>query len=269
MVKSKDKMLNVVFRGCITARVGVINLYMSSELSYTWREAPLMVLKSQGQGPNHTWNIRTWIHRYLHHQKLPLHCYGTFSSSILNDEDFAQEIQLHLLKVAKNGYVYTQDVVDYVLWPEVQESLGVKKRTISLKTAQQWMQKLDWRYGKKKNGMYIDGHEWEDVVQYHNEFLERWKGYKKCIVTYNNDGNIDSTPTGFPVPQGQWFHLVLVTQDKSTFYVNNCRRSMWTHKSNKATPQSKGEGSSIMISDFQTVDWGRLKDDIECMGSLC
>ena len=35
-VKSKDKMLDVVFQGHITAMVGAINLYMSSELLYTW-----------------------------------------------------------------------------------------------------------------------------------------------------------------------------------------------------------------------------------------
>ena len=139
--------------------VGAISLYMSSELLYTWREASLVVSKSQGQGPNHARNICTWIHHYLHHQKLPLHRYGTFSSSILNDEDFAQRIQLHLLEVLKNGYVYAQDIMDYVSQPEVQESLGVKKRTISLKTAQRWMRKLGWRYGKRKNGMYIDRHE--------------------------------------------------------------------------------------------------------------
>ena len=131
------------------------------------------------------------------------------------------------------------------------------------------MWKLDWSYGKKKNGMYVDGHKWENVVWYCNEFLERWKGYEKCMVTYNNDGNINSTPTGFPLPQGQRFRLVLVTHNKSTFYANDCRRSMWTHKSNKATPQSKGKGPLIMILDFQTVNWGRLKDDIECVESLC
>ena len=233
----------------------------------------------KGQGSNHAQNICTWIHHYLHPQKLPFHHYlhpqklpfhryGTFSSSILNDEDFAQEIQLHLLKVAKNGYVYAQDIVDYIAWPEVQESLGAKKRTILLKTAQQWMQKLDWRYGKKKNGMYIDGHKWEDVVQYRDEFLKRWKEYEKHMVTYDNKGKVDSTPTGFPIPQGQRFCLVLVTHDESTFYVNDHRKNMWNHKTDGATPQCKGEGPSIMISDFQTVNWGRLKDDIECMISL-
>lgn len=68
------------------------------------------------------------------------------------------------------------------------------------------------------------------------------------MVTYDDDGNVNSTPMGFPVPQGQRFHLVLVTHDESTFYANDHHKSidrhksMWTHKSDKATPQSKGEG---------------------------
>jgi len=99
--------------------------------------------------------------------------------SILNDEDFTQEIQLYLLEVAKDSYVYAQDVVDYVTKPETQERLGAKKTTISLSTTQHWMHKLDWRYGCKKNGMYIDGHEHEDVVQYRKDFLARWKEYEK------------------------------------------------------------------------------------------
>jgi hypothetical protein len=264
-VLSKDQKLDVVFRARITAMVGTINLYMDSELSYTWREASLIVAKSQGQGPNHARNLRTWTHNFLHRGKLPLHRYGRFSCSILNDEDFAQEIQLHLLEVAKNGYVYAQDVVDYVAKPETQERLGAKKTTISLSTAQRWMRKLDWRYGRKKNGMYIDGHEREDVVQYRKEFLARWKDYEKRMVIYNNDGNVDSTPKGFTVPQGHRFRLVLVTHDESTFYANDRRKNLWNHKTDKATPQRKGEGPSIMISDMVTVDWGRLKDDHECV----
>ena len=254
-VLSKDKKLDVAFCARITALVGTINLYMDSELSYTWCEASLIVAKSQSQGSNHARNLCTWIHRFLHHGKLPLHHYGRFSCSILNDEDFSQEIQLHLLEVAKDSYIYAQDVVDYVAKPETQERLGAKKTTISLSTAQRWMCKLDWRYGRKKNGMYIDGNEREDVVQYRKEFLARWQEYEKWMITYNNDGNLDSTPTGFPIPQGHRFQLVLVTHDESTFYANNCRKNLWNHKTDKATPQRKGEGPSIMISDMVTVDW--------------
>ena len=98
------------------------------------------------------------------------------------------------------------------------------------------MWKLDWRYGRKKNGIYIDGHKWEDVLHYRDEFLKRWKEYEKCMVTYNNQGNVNSTPTGFPIPQGQRFCFVVVTHDESMFYVNDHCKNMWNHISNKATP---------------------------------
>ena len=78
------------------------------------------------------------------------------------------------------------------------------------------------------------------------------------MVTYDNDGDVDSTPSEFPVPQGHWFRLILITHDESTFYVNDCRKTEWTHPSQKATPQKKGEGPSLMISDMLTLEWGQL-----------
>jgi len=83
------------------------------------------------------------------------------------------------------------------------------------------LKKLDWQYGLKKNGMYIDSHEWDDVVKYCKEFLTFWREYKKCMVTYNNDGDIGFTPTRFPMPQGSHFWLILVTHDESTFNAND------------------------------------------------
>jgi hypothetical protein len=81
------------------------------------------------------------------------------------------------------------------------------------------------------------------------------------MVIYDNNGEVDSTPTGFPILQGHRFQLVLVTHDESAFYANNHCKNLWNHKTNKATLQRKGEGPSTMISDMVTVDWGRLKDD--------
>ena len=106
--------------------------------------------------------------------------------------------------------------------------------------------------------MYIDGHEREDVVEYRNQFIKRWREYEKRMVMYNNNGNVDSIPSGFPVPQGHWFRLILVTHDESTFYANDRRKTKWSHASEKVTPQKKGEGPSLMISDMLTLEWGWL-----------
>jgi hypothetical protein len=262
-IKSTDKKLDVFFRARIMAMVGCLRLYLDSYMHYTWRQASLIVAKSHGRGVTYARKIRTWLHRYMSRGDLPLHRYGGSHSSILQDDDFAHDLKLYLLEISDKGYLRAQDVVDYVARPEIQEKLGGDKTKISLRTGQRWLKKLDWRYGRKKKGMYIDGHEREDVVNYRKEFIERWKEYEKRMVTYDNGGNIQTTPKGFPVQQGARFRLILVTHDESTFYQEDRRKTKWTHKNEKAIPERKGEGSSIMISDFLTPEWGRLKDDDE------
>lgn len=151
---------------------GAINLYLDPELLYTWREASLLVAKSQGYGSYRARSIRRWIHKYLASGKLPLDFTGHYCSSTLEDEDIAQSIQLHLVEIAKNGYIRAQDVVDFVATEKIQGMLSSKNRGICLWTAQRWLHKLDWRYGRKKRGMYIDGHERDDVIKYQGEFIQ-------------------------------------------------------------------------------------------------
>lgn len=50
-----------------------------------------------------------------------------------------------------------------------------------------------------------------------------------------------------------WFH------DESTFYANDQYKKGWVHKDEKATPQPKGEGSSLMVADFISADYGWLQ----------
>jgi hypothetical protein len=149
--------------------------------------------------------------------------------------------------------------VDYVATAEVQQRLGTRACGIHIRTARCWLHKLSWQYQQKKKGMYIDGHEREDVVEYRKWFVECWKEYEKRFVIYNNDGNVVSAPTGFPVPQGVRFRLILVTHDESTFYENDCHKTHWISNNAKPVAEKKGEGQSIMASEFLTCEWGRLK----------
>ena len=83
------------------------------------------------------------------------------------------------------------------------------KTTISSQTARQWMNVLNWRSGKKKRGMYIDGHEGEYVVEYRRTFVERWKKqYEPRMVLYGDDGGVQKTLRGFTVLQGVRFQLM-------------------------------------------------------------
>ena len=105
-VKGKDKLLDVFYHSQITGMVVTLNLYLNPELFYSWWEASLLVSKAAGHVMNHARNLRHWILRFLNSGKFPLHRYGTFNSSILQDEDIAQAIQLHLLEIGKTGYIW-------------------------------------------------------------------------------------------------------------------------------------------------------------------
>ena len=249
----------------ITAMVCTLNLYLYPKASYTWCQASLVASKIQGHGIHHAQSIRTWIHSFLNCSKLPLHRYGHFHPTVLDGEDFSRGITLYLLEISKKSSVHAQDIVDYVQLPDVQEKLGGSglKSKISLRTAQRWLRKLGWRYGRKRNGMYIDGHERVDVVNYRKDFVARWAEYEKRMVLFGNDGNIVSVPDGFPVEQVGRFRLILLTHDESTFFAEDRRKNAWHAPSSKPTPEGKHEGESLMVSDFLSPEWGPLRDDEE------
>ncbi|KAF7306253.1 hypothetical protein MIND_00416100 [Mycena indigotica] len=60
---------------------------------------------------------------------------------------------------------------------------------------------------------------------------------------------------------GQRLQLIPVTHDESTFYKNDRRKVGWINTLVKPTPEAKGEGDSIMVSDFLVAHWGRLRLD--------
>jgi hypothetical protein len=88
-----------------------------------------------------------------------------------------------------------------------------------------WLARLNWKYGKKLNGMYIDGHERDDVVAYRDAFVNRWAEYKQCFHIWNNT-DVDST---LMRPPCNSLPLILVTYDESTFYQNDKRKTRWGH----------------------------------------
>ena len=61
MLRSQDKLLDVVFRAHISAMVGVLNIFLDPDLPYTWRKASMVVAKAQGHGSTRARSIRAWI----------------------------------------------------------------------------------------------------------------------------------------------------------------------------------------------------------------
>ena len=156
-----------------------------------------------------------------------------------------------------------QDVCDIITTEKIQTiftQLGICKPTISLLTAHRSLAKLEWRYGKKSNGMYFDGHERDDIVAYRQAFIERWADYETRFQIWDDNG--------CPLPRhsnSESLPLVLITHDESVFFQNNERKTCWGHQNSAPAPKPKGEGQSLMVSDFLTAEWGRLCDSDRCV----
>jgi hypothetical protein len=256
-VRHKKKNLNLFFRARVTSMIALINSFLDPELEYGWIECLQLSAKAAGKGSvSHAQNLRKWVVAYMQHGTLPLNHYGRFNTSILDDEDLAQQIHLHLTGIAKEGYVRAQDVVDVMSTPKMKRYLGTKTG-ISKRTGQRWLHKMQWRYGKATKGMYLDGHERADVVKYRTGFLVRMQEYQKRMTTYNRDGSILSHPTGIDIAAGK-YPLVEITQDESTFTMYDRRWTKWDHADAKQ-PEEKNEGPSLMISGMLTQEWGELK----------
>ena len=260
--KSHDPQLDLILWAHLAGIKGVLNLYLDPKLKYFWTNASIMVVTIEGCGVNCARNLRQWILTFVQYGELPVHHLGQTRWDILDDEDVSHSLQSLLLSHTKGCYITAIDVVELVSGPVMQEKFsqsGISRPSISERTGRRWLQHLSWRYGPSRNGMYLDGHEREDVVAYGDAFVARWKVYEKRFHTWDNDG-IESLPqNAFPV-QGGLFHLILVTHDASVFYQNDFRKTHWIASTSKATPLPKGDGQSITISDFLTSEWGRLVD---------
>ncbi|KAH8979352.1 hypothetical protein EDB92DRAFT_1821065 [Lactarius akahatsu] len=103
VVMARDKKLGPTLCSRVQAMVGILNLFLDRDLGYTWRQASLVVAKSQAWRTR-TWGnnvtcvqlIRHWVLHFIQTQELPHHKYSRTHSIILEDEDVSQEIRSEL-----------------------------------------------------------------------------------------------------------------------------------------------------------------------------
>ena len=266
---SRSKELDAVLRDRIAAMSSLLNLFLDDSLGYTWTKASEVAARAEGSGKTRARSLRQWVLNFVRTRDLPGHQYGKARPSVLNNDDLAHEMKLALSERAKSGFLTANDVVEVVSSPEMQAQFsqaGIQKSSISKSTALRWLGKMGWRYGRHQNGMYIDGHERDDVVEYRQNFVERFKGYERRSHSWDDDGNELPRPLGFLVPGAIGrFRLVLITHDESIFYQNDQRQIHWGCPGQGGIPKPKGEGLSLMVSDFLTPDWGRLRDEDGCV----
>jgi hypothetical protein len=221
--------------------------------------ASLVTANAQHKGTYHARQLRAWTRAFIvDRDDLPFDAYGRSKISKLDNEELINELHAHLQSVGK--YVKAGDLVTYLSDKGIQSRFGIKT-TISLSTAKRWMHKLGYRWHSDHHGQYVDGHEREDVVNYRQKiFIPEMMALQLRTRWWMNDGltsKICLEPQERPVE--------IWLQDESTFYANDRRHSGWKHIDAGSDPRPKGEGTSIMISDFVSADrgWCRSLDGKE------
>jgi len=255
----KDPNLDLLTRSRLEAMKRFLWTYINPESRFydQWTAASLDTAQAAERGPWFARRLRNWSTAFVEDTNvLPINLYGSWNKSRIDDEDLCQEVTAHLQGIGK--YICTQDVSRYMNRSEVKKRYGMRKG-ITERTAQNWLSRMGYRWTLEPSGQYVDGHEREDVVTYRQKvFLPRWKAIEPMLRIWTLDGTAEEPPKGPTLRVADrktvvWFH------DESTFYANDRRKRQWVHSSETAIPRPKGEGASLMVSDFISVDYGWLR----------
>jgi hypothetical protein len=206
------------------------------------------VLGPGKEGPNRCTMVRAWGKRFFDDGQLPPPVQGMHQKtvSMIDDEDVRSR-SFEYLRSQPFGKVSPQNFRGYLneeLLPEITGSPS----SVSIRTAQNWLHSLNFRFGEAKKGIYIDGHEREDVVKYRVEFLGRMEKWLPLMATFDEDSTGHMVMTLPNLSTEQKRH-VLVVHDESIFTSYDAGRFFWTEKDGHVL-RKKGQGKSIMVSDF-------------------
>ena len=149
---------------------------------------------------------------------------------------------------------------------DMREKRVSRKVSIQARTAREWLNRMGYRWKSVSKGVYIDGHEREDVVQYREWFVKEWFEMQPYVREWEEIYDEKGLVTGLKKKEkenrmggkyGDGREIVLVTHDESTFSANDGRRSAWMAEG-ESILRPKGGGRGIMVSEFLTGA-GRLR----------
>jgi len=162
---------------------GALRITASEEIARQWHE---------GEGKHFARRVRALARHYQIFEQLSIKCRGRYKDawSILGDENVKKRVLSYLqgLSIGKITPMKLQAALNTVILPD----LGITtKKPLCVRTACRWLIKLGWRNTVVKKGVYMDGHERADVVDYHQKiflpameewWMARYEGLElKCI----------------------------------------------------------------------------------------
>jgi hypothetical protein len=207
-----------ILRNFATLRIkGLGRIDASNELARQWHE---------GTGVHFARRIRFLARHYQLFEQLPIEKRGgDRGQSLLSNERIQMATRAYLSNLAV-GEV-TPRRFHNALNTQILPTLGYPPtKSLSERTARRWLIKLGWRRTMLKKGVYMDGHERPDVVDYRvKSFLPLMAQYDKRMVHWvaNETGLARVDPELGPDEK----RIIAVFQDESCFHANEYKHDAW------------------------------------------
>ncbi|GBC46489.2 uncharacterized protein OCT59_017594 [Rhizophagus irregularis] len=124
---------------------------------------------------------------WLLNNKLPESRHGKYQKTIrvIDDEDVAERCHIWIRKQNFNTTPATfKKFVENELFP----AIGIaKEKSITIMTTTRWLKVLGYSFQQYRRGIYYDGHEREDILQYRKKFLENIFNHEKYMSKYEGE----------------------------------------------------------------------------------
>jgi hypothetical protein len=175
--------------------------------------ASFQTAKDHAGGTAQARRLHEWTRNFIGDREcLPINIYGTWNSSVLDDEDFTSELQLHLQSIGK--YVRAMDIVHYVDRPDVKGQLQ--------QTADDTLSATKMPKFLPKHGNKWDGKDWGDGRKPKNWGVETLVVDKNGRLVHGEDGSVmknnvcmqdgkfaDGSPQSLYYPEGHKHTVIL------------------------------------------------------------
>lgn len=176
-----------------------------------------------------TRRIRDWARHYEIFETLPAERRGgkRVQRSFLHRDEIRTAV-LSFLRSLPSGKVTPRILANQVN-KTILPSAGIQNtKSISLRTARRWLIKLGWTYSQVKKGVYVDGHEREDVVQYRNNvFLPKMAEYQHRMAKYVEVKGEELLKRIAPTLGPGETELIPLFHDESCMHANEQTANVW------------------------------------------
>ena len=179
----------------------------------------------EGEGNWFARRVRALARHYQTFEELPVDKRGgdRTARSWLYDESVEKQTR-DWLTSQPTGKVTPQHLRE-ALNASILPGLGfVLKNPLSERTARRWLIKLGWRRTVVRKGVYMDGHEREDVVKYRQEvFLPVMKKFEARMAKFEGVELKRVSPT---LKDGEK-EVIMYFHDECCFHANDEARQLW------------------------------------------